>query len=394
MSGQITCLSCFSRFSPDQALFRCAANPDDCAGAAPDPVYTSFEGLPGIGKMGRVFAAPAPARSLLRRGEPVLSADCPSCGRTTQKRICPVCHHDLQHDAGMVDEKIIAIIGARSAGKSSYIAALIRRLRSDVGMNFSGSLNAMNEHTRSRYRQDFEQPLFIDRRVLEATPPAGLEARTKTPLVFRLTFNTGRRLNRVASLVLFDTAGEDMQSLNAMSTEARYICHADALIFLLDPLQIDTVRTLLPTAGLPVRDPNAEPLQIVERLRELYERGFGLRPGQKIDRPVAFTLSKVDTLYSIIDPGSALFRTGEHFGYLNLRDVETVHTEIYNYIQAWMGPAFNNTIGSNFRTYRYFGVSALGRAPDRDSIQTVSSLRVEDPALWILYQFGQIAGRK
>lgn len=392
MPGEITCLFCFSRFPPEQALFRCANS--TCPDMAPDPVYASYEGLPGIGAMGHVFPAPPPARSLLSRAAPALSADCPTCGRMTQKRICPVCHHELQHDAGMVDEKIIAIIGARSAGKSSYIAALVRRLRSEVGMNFATSLNAANEHTRLRYRQDFEQPLFIDHRVLEATPPAGLEARTKTPLVFRLTFNTGRRLNRVASLVLFDTAGEDMQSLDAMSTEARYICHADALIFLLDPLQIDTVRALLPNANLPLRDPYAEPLHIVERLRELYERTFNLRPGQKIERPVAFTLSKIDTLYPIIDPGSALFRTGEHFGYLNLRDVETVHTEISNYLQAWVGPIFNSTVSSSFRTYRYFGVSALGRAPERGSVQAVTSLRIEDPALWILYQFGQIAGKR
>jgi hypothetical protein len=392
MPDEITCLFCFSRFPPEQALFRCT-NPA-CPDLTPDPVYGSFEGLPGIGPMGRVFPTPPPARSLLGRAAPVLAADCPTCGRTTQKRICPVCHHELQHDAGMVDEKIIAIIGARSAGKSSYIAALVRRLRSEVGMNFGTSLTAANEHTRLRYRQDFEEPLFRDHRVLEATPPAGLEARTKTPLVFRLTFNTGRRRSRVASLVLFDTAGEDMQSLDAMSTEARYICHADALIFLLDPLQIDTVRALLPAANLPVRDPSAEPLHIVERLRELYERSGGLRPGQKIDRPVAFTLSKIDTLYPIIDPGSALFRTGEHFGYLNLRDVETVHTEIYNYLQAWSGPAFNNTVSSNFRVFRYFGVSALGQAPERGSIQTIASLRVEDPALWLLYLFGQITGKK
>lgn len=392
MAGRITCLFCFSRFHPEKVQFRCV-NPA-CPASAPDPEYARYEGLPGIGPMGHVFGAPPAGRTLLGRTAAAPSASCPACGQTTQKRVCPTCHHELHHDAGLVDEKIIAVIGGRSAGKSSYIAALVRRLRNEVAMNFGASLNAMNETTRLRYRQDFEQPLYVDRRVLEATQPAGLEVRTKTPLVFRLTFHTGRRLNRVASLALFDTAGEDMQSLDAMSTEARYICHADALIFLLDPLQIDAVRALLPTAKLPVRDPNAEPLHIVERLRELHERGFGLRPGQKISQPVAFTLSKIDMLYPIIDPGSALFRTGEHFGYLNLRDVESVHTEIYNYVQTWMGPAFNNTVRNSFQTYRYFGVSALGRAPNGSSVRTVIPLRVEDPMLWILYRFGQIAGKK
>jgi hypothetical protein len=39
-------------------------------------------------------------------------------------------------------------------------------------------------------------------------------------------------------------------------------------------------------------------------------------------------------------------------------------------------------------------VSALGQAPERGSIQTIASLRVEDPALWLLYLFGQITGKK
>lgn len=392
MSGQITCLYCFSLFAQEKALFRCTNT--NCPNRPPDPIFAAYEGLPDSGPMGRLIDTPLSPRRLLSRAAPTLSTTCPDCQRETSRRVCPVCHHDLQHDAGMVDEKIIAVIGARSAGKSSYIAALVWRLQHEVGMNFGAALNAMNDYTRARYRQDFERPLFVDRRVLEATRPAGMEARTKTPMVFRMTFDTGGRRPRVASLVLFDTAGEDMQSLDAMSAEARYICHADALIFLLDPLQIDTVRTLLPQADLPARDPGAEPAQIVERLRELYERTHNLRPGQKIDRPVAFTLSKIDTLYPIIDPGSALFRTGEHFGFLNLRDVETVHTEIFNYVQAWMGPAFNNTVRSSFRNYRYFGVSALGRAPNREVIQAVTPLRVEDPALWIFHQFGLIAGKK
>jgi hypothetical protein len=186
-----------------------------------------------------------------------------------------------------------------------------------------------------------------------------------------------------------------MKSLDIISTEARYICFASGIIFLLDPLQIDAVRQQVPEQILPKLETAAEPTFIVERLRELFERQFRLSPTTRVKTPVAFVLSKMDVLLPIIDPGSAMKLTGEHFGYFNLADSQSVHTEIENYLQNWMGSGFSNRVQSNFTKYHYFGVSSLGRAPDvKGNLETISPIRVEDPFLWILCQLGFIKSRK
>jgi len=95
----------------------------------------------------------------------------------------------------------------------------------------------------------------------------------------------------------------------------------------------------------------------------------------------------------IIDPGSALRMTGEHFGNLNLSDSQSVHTEIWNYLQNWIGANFTNLIDTHFENYRYAAISSLGHAPDGGKIDAITPIRVEDPFLWILYKIGLIKGK-
>jgi GTPase SAR1 family protein len=324
-----------------------------------------------------------------------LQAKCDLCGQETNKRLCPYCHFTLSHDSGRIDERIIAIIGGRNTGKSHYIATLIHRLEQDVGANFNAALHRIGDETRERWENDFYGPLFRDKQVLEITQSAVVNSQVKQPMVFRLTFDGGRRKGRAINLTFFDTAGEDMAHLDTMSAEARYIYKASAIIFLLDPLQIQSVRQRLPDANLPAKESLAEPQYIVERLRELFEQKQGLKPGEKVKTPIAFTLSKIDTLFPIIEPGSALRLTGEHFGYLNLPDVQSVHTEIWNYLQTWMGAGFDDRVRTGFEDYQYFGVSSLGHKPDaHNKLQSVSPMRVEDPLLWILHRLKIIKGRE
>lgn len=372
MAKTITCPFCFHSFGVNAVQFRCTNH--QCASA------------------GQVFDAPKVKRGWFARETVISSAECPTCLQESFKRICPHCHFELTHDAGLTAEFTIAVIGGRGTGKSTYIATLIHRLKNEVGLNFEAGVGALNDYTRRRYRDDFEVPLFRKRQLLPPTRTASQETSTKTPMVFRITLK-----HHAANLALFDSAGEDMQSLDTMSVEARYICHADGVIFLLDPLQIDTVRQLLAGSGLslPAPDAGAEPKLIVERLRQLYERQLGLKSTTKIDKPIAFSLAKVDALYSILEAGSGLHSQGGHFGFFNLADAQSLHTELSQTLSAWMGTEFDNFLKANFSKYRYFGVSSLGQPPqDGQHLETVAPHRVEDPILWLFYEFGLIKGKK
>lgn len=385
----IICPFCFNKSKLSDLLFRCRNV--RCSGRTEDKIYASYQGLATTPVLGEVFT---PSSSTFQKltGQLPKKANCPTCKQETFKRICPTCHYELMYDVGATDEKIIAIIGGRGTGKSTYIATLINRLENEVGRNFSAAVSCKGDTTRERYTRDFRNPLYKDKRDIGGTDSALVDSTVKTPMVFRVTFNDKSK-RKAINLVLFDSAGEDMQSLDTLSTEARYICYADALIFLVDPLQIPTVRHQLPTEKLPEEDPKIEPRYIVERLFELHEKQFNLKPTDQLNKPVAFTLAKVDALYPIIDASSVLHHAGEHLGHFNLADSESVHAEISAYMQNWL-PSFSNIIDAHFKNHHFFGISSLGKTPINNQITTISSLRVEDPLLWIFHQFGLIKGRK
>lgn len=389
MKPTITCPYCFESFKSTSALFRCA---NEKCPLEEDKVYAAARGLPRV-MLRHVFAGP-PATWLSRFSRKVPVASCDKCKRQSSKRVCPKCHFELSHDAGLIEDHLIAIIGARGTGKGHYFATLINRLEHEVGTQFGFGLRMLGDETRDRYRNDYYLPIFERKKILQPTRSAVIDATTKTPMVFRLTLQQGRRI-RAVNLSFFDSAGEDMRSLDTMSTEARYICHAAGIIFLLDPLQIPAIRQQLPADSLPDADNHAEPTYIVERLRELFERQLSLPATAKVKTPVAFVLSKIDELSPILNPGSSLHRTGEHFGYLNLSDVQSIHTEVWNYVQTWMGGGFDSRAETGFGKYHYFGVSSLGRPPDaHGELESISPVRIEDPFLWLLYELRLIKGRK
>ncbi len=390
LNQKIVCPFCFASFGPQDIVFRCQNL--RCTGRVEDAVFANARGTPSI-QMGRVLSTPKRALSI---GVPRV-VECDTCKKESRTRLCPTCHYELSHDVGQIDQRIVAIIGGSNTGKSVYIAALINRLQHEVGANFDFGVSMIGDGTRERWMKDFYRPLFENKTLLTGTQSATADQSVKIPLIFRLTLKHGNNI-RALNISFFDTAGEDMANLKVdqLSVEARYILHADGIIVLLDPLQLDTIRHQLPNANLPKADQMARPNFIVERLRELFEQYYGLPGSKKIKTPVAFTFSKVDTLKPILSPDSALLRVGEHFGKLDLQDVQSVSTEIGNYVQAWINPGFYKDVDLWFANYRFFGISSLGRRPDANNrlADVPNSRRVEDPFLWLLHQFNLIPGKK
>lgn len=384
---KIVCPFCFHSFSPQEIQFRCVTL--TCSGRERDEIYAKERGY-GVTVMGRVLTPP---RRKFIPGLP-LEAECDRCRNISRTRICPKCHFELSHDVGQIDQRIIAIIGGRATGKTHYIASLITRLQHETGKHFNLTVRMLGDNTQERWDRDFYTPLFVRRTVLQPNRPAEVDSQVKAPLMFRLTFRKGM-YKRALNISFFDSAGEDMTSLTTMSLQNRYICHADGIIFLLDPLQISSVRQQAVGANLPPVDSKASLENIVGRLRDLFEREYNLRATWRVNTPIAFTLSKVDTLLPLLEPGSELHHPSTHSGYLDLDDVQSVHTEMVNYLTTWIHPTFISSINDSFAHYKFFGVSSLGEQPDANNrLKTVSPLRVEDPFLWILYQMHLISGRK
>lgn len=394
LDTKITCPFCFESFGVQEIHFRCIE--PQCQGWEEDTLYARKRSLQPVRK-GHVFGLEKTANG--RMLSIPRSARCDTCQMMSDTRLCPECHFELSHDVGQVPQRTIAIIGGRSTGKSHYIASVISALRNEVGENFKLAVRMLGDETQMRWERDFYRPLFERKTVLQPTQPGLLDARVKAPLALRLTFNNGP-WKQALNISLFDSAGEDMITGDTLKVQARYIPHADGIIFMIDPLQLDSVWQQLPDASKENMDPQAHPEHILERLLDLFERQsgshllsrFGIM--RKINVPVAFTLSKIDVLAPILDPGSPLMRASEHRGAVELTDIQSVSTEVVSYLRRWRLNNFCDNVEHNFSNCLYFGVSSLGQQPDDKNPVVTNPMRVEDPLLWLLYKLNFLRGKK
>jgi GTPase SAR1 family protein len=398
MAQTITCLFCFQDFPAQNLHFRCK-NPN-CRGnqatsgaAELDTTFAEYRKLPPS-PMGHSFLSGGGGLF----GRSASSAKCNLCSQESYYPLCPKCHFELPHDITQIEQHIIAIIGGRGTGKSHYIAALVNSLQREVGANFKIAVQMIGDETRKRWKDGYYTSLYEQNRELNQTDSATVAgSKVKEPMIFRLTFmEEGSKKNkRAINLVCFDTAGEDMAAGDIMDQQTLYISHAVGLVFLLDPLQMRAVRAKggLDQWTLQKNQITSDPEEIIGRLCELFSKKKQLVKDQ-VPIHVAFALSKIDALYPLMEPDSALHHSGHHFGELNLGDVLTVDSELKDLLADWISPGFCTTITSRFASSRYFGVSALGATPAPDGSIKPNSLRVEDPFLWILYQLGMIKAKK
>lgn len=341
------------------------------------------------------------------KGQMIESAVCDKCGERTTTKVCPTCKEELPYSIGNYDNLIFSIIGAKEAGKSHYIAVLIDKIMNEIGSSFNCSLQAINDSTINRYRTDFYNPIFRQNEVIRVTRSAKTDASVKQPLIYTLTFKQSgsmfgglfksnkNKISNVVTIAFFDTAGEDLDSEDTMKAVNRYIYNSSGIIFVLDPLQLEQVRDMLP-GGTPLPERNTEIEDLLSRTANLIRKANGIKIDKLIDIPVAVAFSKIDAVESLIDPSSSINYTSKHIsnGYFDLSDFEDVNGTMESLVRSWGGENFANQLSTNFKDYAYFGMTALGCNPESNKITKLRPHRVEDPFLWLLYKHKLIKAEK
>ncbi|MET9294196.1 hypothetical protein [Streptomyces sp. NPDC003077] len=398
----IVCPYCFTSARVAALPYRCMMSHTGVRGGAPcvpvaDARWAAFSGNPATGGAalrGPCFEAPRRAG----RGR----APCPHCGVPTPTRVCRACHADLPSDYCDQGSRIIALIGPKTAGKSTYVTVLAHELRHRVGRAFGASLSAMGGATQSRYRL-MEDALY-DRLLLPGpTQPAAM--RFNDPLLFRLSLPRRgpawfRRGSRHTALVFFDAAGEDLANQEAMDRFTAYLAAADGVILLVDPLQLRAVRDQLADDDGLLPPIETAPEQIAADLAAQL-RGHRRQGSKgKVSTPVAVALSKSDVLRRLLPDGSPLTRPAAHTGgAVDGADRAAVHEEVRALLDEWDGGVLYRQLDRDFGRFSLFGLSALGAAPPEGAPGDAPRagphpLRVEDPLLWLLGLRGLVPVRK
>ncbi|MEU9987304.1 hypothetical protein ACFZCP_10215 [Streptomyces sp. NPDC007971] len=397
----VICPYCFDRAPAAKLPYRCQMTPSGVRGSAPcgperDDAWAGFMGpsVPPAARMrGPLFA---PARKVAGFGGGGSSVPCPKCGVPTPVRACRSCHSDLPSDYCDQDSRIIALVGAKASGKSTYVSVLVNELNHRVGQAYHASLAAMGQSTQQRDREMAED-LYERLRLPDATRPAALGF--NDPLLYRLSLPRkgllGGSGTRHTTLVFFDAAGEDLAGAEAMNRYTRYLGAADGIILLVDPLQLGSVRDRLPVhEGPPLPVVETAPQQIAADLAaQLRAHGRGKARG-RVSTPIAVAVTKTDMLGPLLDPHSPLLRNAAHSaGRHDAEDRLAVHEELRSLLNDWDSGALLRQLELDFAELSLFGLSALGAPPPASAPADVPKsgpqpVRVEDPLLWLLSRRG------
>lgn len=378
------CPYCFDAYSLGETPFRCSSPASMCSWEV-DPVSSKAWKEHAI--IGRVL----PHRGLAR------GVRCDKCRHETSKRLCPNCHAELPRATGECESLIFAMIGAKATGKSHYLAVLIDQIVNRVGPALDILLEPGNDRTIKRYRDYFHAPLYRRHETIKGTSSAETKegSSVQFPLVYQLSFRDrglfGRKkIIKTVSLVFFDTAGEDLNDQDVMSTVNKYIYRADGIILLLDPLQLAVVRDQLAgRVGMP--EQNTETADIISRTTNLILTGRRLPPNATVPTPLAVAFSKFDAVQPLVDPQFQLNATPNHAEGFDVRDFAAVNGEMQSLLAQWGGEGLLHHVQARYPKHGFFGLSALGCNPHGiDVVPRVLPRRVEDPFLWLLHQHGLI----
>jgi hypothetical protein len=384
----VLCPYCFEPWSTRVASFRCTSGDDARCPRQPDEELGRLRGtepplVPRVlrrqGRLGQSFA--------VKRGHPVRC----ECGAPTRP-VCPNCHTDLPQRFAEAPSRSMALIGTKAAGKTNFIAVALHELEHRVGPRFDGSLMLLDDASRDRVDRELMPRLYRDGAVLDTTMSARSNAGVREPLVARLTLGPAGHSSQ-SNLVFFDSAGEDLQSLDVLEREARYITQSHGVILLLDPLQIPAVRDELGSSvELPAETPDA--YAMLGRISALIREARGIPAGKPIDVPLAIAVSKFDAVRPLLPEGHAVFSLPSHDGRFDPQVARSISAAVRSDLGGWLGERLDSFVKQEFAQTSYFGLSALGANPvDGRLPNGVAPLRVEDPILWMLDAWGAIPSR-
>lgn len=397
----IVCPHCFNKFSSDSVVFRATHDKEDdeeyCLQEdAKLNSYLEKFGLEGSEEMEAVIYPKLFPEENKTYVDEVLISIRDKYNIESKKRLCPFCHNELPYSAGRAPSNIIAIIGASQVGKSVYMASLIHTLETVTAHNFEAACMPISSDTSRRFRAQYIDPLFSQNVLIESTQ----KERKQEPFIYQFKFKDSNKAP--LSLVFFDVAGEGMVEEDYLDLYANHIKNAEGILFLVDPLQLSTIRNkIILSQGGDEGDFTSKYQESRDVVVTLAENFIGSHEDGRTSIPTAVVVTKSDMLEKLaqedgeyLKPNSNVFQNYVHKGYFNLNEYENISGEVRRFIEQ-VDLAFLDAVEVHFNNVGYFAISSLGQNPVEGRIEgVIQPLRVDEPFLWLLYKLGYIQSEK
>ena len=398
MKLKYICPFCFAEHAIGDVEFACEQR--KVCGEENDARLAAYKGVPNY--PGPHHFAPQ-KRSKISMPQ---SAVCDKCHQPSHTRVCPDCHNPLPVTIESDQDMIVALIGTRGSGKSTYVGVLIHEMMKRLFRPFHGTFQLYGAEDQRQYRQRFEDDLYRNHVTIKQTQShiSGTSVTENRPILGTVKMESGGLFKKIRAMtvVFFDSAGEDWEDQDTINVVARYVGHAAGIIFLIDPLANASVRSgigndsAIATSSVVQAGEVSEPAEVLGRVANLIRAQRGLKITEKITIPVAAAFSKLDVLEDngVLPPGSALSQPSPHvqLGAFNEADRQAVDQEMRGLLMTWDQGDFLQALDLNYSNNSCFAFSALGRAPEQSdgSIAPPVPKRIEDAMFWILHQRGML----
>jgi Double-GTPase 2 len=376
---RLACPYCYGIFHEWQIEFRCSGRPGingKRCDPQPDPLLESFFGITGD--------RPHTFRDSWHRYKSI----CRNSKVDTTTRVCPKCHSTLPVHFGQIRSQLIALVGARDSGKTVFMTVFMHEFGFRLGDRLGASVSGADDETRNKFARDYEQRLYEGHSLPDPTFTVAAERQGyRPPMVFKFMRQERARFpgrTRQTLLSFFDSAGEDLTTTANVQLNTQYLEAADAIILILDPLQTAGGRQQARSEALQ-QDPRPEddPFNVLQRITEMLKAGH---PDGPVRKPLAVVFTKLDALWDKFPAGGALRRSEPKDEGFDELDSQDVHHHVQALLHDWDGRQIDVYLHNNYRSFRYFGVSALGAVPTPDKRISAAPqpYRIGDPLLWLL----------
>ncbi|HEX2163437.1 MAG TPA: hypothetical protein VHM02_05770 [Thermoanaerobaculia bacterium] len=364
--GNLLCRHCFHLFPEREARALCTGR--RCSRVIDED-----------GRAGPRFLVPRQEKGLwstLRR-RPDLDAPCPYCGESGRLvPACPFCRRELPRTDG-ADDRIIAVLGAKDAGKSHYLATLFHQFLK-AGVGGEDWTVDTDDASRDEIERRYWRPLFEERRELPQSP---LQPGPEMRLLLE-NRHDGRRV----LLAFRDLSGETFHSPDRVE-RVDSLRYADGLVLLADPVAFDPKAPASPYPDfLEVLDHYRAALDAPPRFGAGDESLLPHLPAQKL---LAVAVSKADLMLPKSHPFWRRETANGHLaaGYWQRREAESAATR--DWLVGKLGERVLRAT-REFADVSWFFVSSFGyRHPphSRELSRPPQPLRVHEPIFALLDRF-------
>jgi len=317
---------------------------------------------------------------------------------------CPHCHHKLPPFFEQTTHHHITILGAPTAGKVYYQAALIHQLERELPRDFNipfrdatpesnTALNNMRirtfySSTPEEFREGRDMMHHALRRKVWRNNVFELVPR---PFIYNLTKESSAH-----SLLFYNTGNRE--SAQPVLPQIRK-GEADAIFYLYDPTLEPAFREVIRDfATIPQQAPCSNTVCSQSQLLSVAEMhirtALNVPPGEKINIPISVIVTKCDIWKQLLGPEPLLpiVRNGRLKPQNLLRNSLRIRDLLFH-----LAPEVCSQAESLSTRVNYFAVSSFGNPPEEFSDELtgetyiapaggrLSPFHVTDPVLWFLY---------